>query len=56
MNINIENKNQVNDDEFKIYTSNKIKYIKLIEVKGIGYDKNITPEMTKEKIKQYIDA
>ena len=56
LNINIENKNQVNDDEFKIYTSNKIKYIKLIEVKGIRYDKNITPEMTKEKIKQYIDA
>ena len=52
LNINIDNINQVNDDEFKIYTSKKIKYIKLIEVKGIGYDKNITPEMTKEKIKE----
>ena len=52
MNINIDNINQVNDDEFKLYTSNNIKYIKLIEVKGRGYDKNITPEMTKEKIKE----
>ena len=44
-----------NNSDFVENISEKIKYLKLIEVKGIGYDNDITPEKTKEKIKNYVD-
>ena len=44
--------NKSNDD-FTPYTSKKIKYLKLIEVKGIGYDNDSSPETIKRKIKEY---
>ena len=46
--------NNYNND-FKVYTSQKIKYLKLIEVQGIGYDEDSTPENIGKKIKNYID-
>ena len=45
---------KVNSD-FVEFTSDKIQYFKLIEVKGIGHDDDTIPEMIKEKIKNYVD-
>ena len=42
------------DEYFTLYTSNKIN-LRLIEVKGVWFDENITPEKIKEKIKNFID-
>ena len=42
-------------NDFKEYTSQKIKYLKLIEFKGIGYDEDISPKNIGKKIKYYID-
>lgn len=39
----------------KIYKSKRVKYLKLIEVKGIGFDKDSNPENIQKKIKEYID-
>lgn len=47
----VQNKNNT---DFKTYSSDKIKYLKLIEVKGIGYDEDSTPEKILQKIKTYI--
>ena len=45
-----------NNNSFIEYTSNKIKYIRLIESTGIGYVKGINDPITmKTKIKNYID-
>ena len=43
------------NEDFTEYTSDDMKYLKLIEVKGIGYDDDSTIKATKEKIKNYID-
>ena len=53
--VNNEDNNKSNDD-FTSYTSNKIKYLKLIEVKGIGYDNDSSPDMIKKKIKNYTNT
>ncbi len=44
-----------NKESFKIYTSNRVNYLKLIEVKGIGFDEDSTPENIGKKIKEYIN-
>ena len=44
-----------NNDDFKEYTSEKVRYFRLIKVKGIGYESDITTEETKKNIKNYID-
>ena len=51
---NNDKNNNINNNDFKEYTSSKIKYLKLIEAKGIGYDKDASPEIIKEKIKAHI--
>ena len=50
----INKMNNVKED-FKPFTSKKVKYLKLIEVKGIGFDDDRTPESIKESIRKYID-
>ena len=50
-----EDENKKDFSDFKVYTSIKTKYLKLIEVKGIGYDDDSTPENTINKIKRYIN-
>ena len=49
-----DDKAKNNNTDFKTYSSNKIKYLKLIEVKGIGYDEDSTPDKIKQKIEKYI--
>ena len=48
----------MNDDvkDFVPFISNKVKYLKLLRVKGVGYDKECTPKSIKTKIQKYIDA
>ena len=48
-NNNINN----NPSDFQEYTSQTIKYLKLIEVKGVGYDEG--PDIICQKIKNYIN-
>ena len=36
------------------FTSTKVKYLKIIEVRGIGFDKNSTPENIKREIENYV--
>ena len=45
----------IKDNDFIIYTSKEIKHIKIIEVKGVGYDKNSTPDNIYLKINDYIN-
>lgn len=47
----------MNDDmkNFVPFTSKKVKYLRLIRVKGIGFDEESTPQSIKKKIKNYID-
>lgn len=53
LDLNSDN-NKNNSLDFKVYTSKNIKYLKLIEVRGIGYDKDSTPEKIQQNIKSYI--
>ena len=46
----------IKDNDFIIYTSKEIKHIKIIEVKGVGYDKNSTPDNIYLKINDYINT
>ena len=43
------------NNDFKTYTSEKVEYLKLIKVKGFGYDAGSTPNETFEKIKNYVN-
>ena len=44
-----------NDENFVIYESNDFPYLKLIEFKGIGYDKNNDPETIGRLTRDFID-
>ena len=49
-------KNNNNMGEFFIpYTSEKVSYLKIIEVRGIGFDENCTPKRIREEIEKYIN-
>ena len=53
--INRTINNKRNKNEFFIpFTSTKVKYLKIIEVRGIGFDKNSTPENIKREIENYV--
>ena len=54
LNDDFNNNDNNTKNVFKIYKSNKITYLRLIEAKGIGYDKDSTPEYIKNKIVNYI--
>ena len=45
----------IDDNDFLIYTSQEINYLKIIEVKGIGYDSDCTPDNIYAKINNYIN-
>ena len=44
------------NNDFIIYNSKQIKYLRIIEVKGIGYDSGSTPVKIQEKIENYINT
>ena len=44
-----------NNDDFVLYSSQEINYLKIIEVKGIGYDAESTPENIGRKINNFIN-
>ena len=52
------NENEGNVDkieDFKIYTSKNVKYLKLIEVKGISNEEESSPDKILEKIKKFVN-
>jgi len=51
---NIKNNTKNKNKFFIPYTSIKVKYLKIIEVRAIGYDTESTPENIKKKIEDYI--
>ena len=53
-NNEIENKNENKSDDFVVYKSNRITHLRLIEFKGMGYDKNNNPEAISVKAKNFI--
>ena len=54
LDLNSDNK-KIYSENFKVYISQKVKYLKLIEVKGIGFDEDSTPQNIQKNIKSYID-
>ena len=44
------------NEDFKEYTSEKVPYLKLVEYKGIGFDKDSKPEIIGRNIFNYIDS
>ena len=48
-----ESMDDINNNYFVLYTSQEIKYLRIIEVKGLGYDN--TPEKTKKNIENLIE-
>ena len=55
MGNNFLNQNINNHQDFKLYSSREIDYLKIIEAKGIGYDKDNTPENIYKIIYDYIN-
>ena len=51
-----ENYNKNENEDFKEYTSNNVPYLKLVEYKGIGFDKDSKPEIIGGNISKYIDS
>lgn len=51
-----ENYNKNENEDFEEYTSNNVPYLKLVEYKGIGFDKDSKPEIIGGNISKYIDS
>ena len=51
-----ENNNKNKNEDFKEYTSEYVPYLKLVEYKGIGFDKDSKPEIIGRDISNYIDS